>query len=306
MLINQELLRTLVDAATAPTFAEAAKKRHVTPSAVSQQMKTLETQLGLRLFERIGRRAKLTSSGEALVSVLRREFAAIDDAIDVLIADRDRPKGIVKIGAPRPFARVYLRPRLAEILRMHPEIVLDVAFDRPTPLEIGVAERLYDLAILARPPESPLVEGEPIAVERFAAVASPGYVRARGMPETKEAFLDARYIVFSDELPMHAPWWRASFGKKTPLPTSIVCRIASLDEMLALAEAGLGIAVLPSYFVEESLAKKRLLVLWPPKPKPGALTRTAENTLHLVWRKGAIETARFRLVRDAILAGALR
>jgi DNA-binding transcriptional LysR family regulator len=126
------------------------------------------------------------------------------------------------------------------------------------------------------------------------------------MPETKEAFLAARYIVFSDELPMHEAWWRASFGKRAPLPKSIVCRIASLDEMLALAEAGLGITVLPSYFIEESLAKKRLLVLWPPKARPGAVPRTAENTLHLVWRKGTIETARFRLVRDAILAGALR
>ena len=79
MFINYELLRTLVDAGSAPTFRDAAARRRVTPSAVSHQVKTLEAQLGVVLFERVGRNARLTPAGARLVDALRIELARIDD-----------------------------------------------------------------------------------------------------------------------------------------------------------------------------------------------------------------------------------
>src|SRR5437763_7339649 len=128
MFINYELLRTLVEAGTAPTFREAAARRHVTPSAVSHQIRSLESQLGVPLFERFGRNARLTPAGVKLVAVLRDDFARIDEALAAVLEDARSVRGTVRIGGPGPFSRMWLRPRLVRLLRTHPDLVLDVRF----------------------------------------------------------------------------------------------------------------------------------------------------------------------------------
>ncbi|XXT31714.1 LysR substrate-binding domain-containing protein [Sorangium sp. So ce448] len=97
---------------------------------------------------------------------------------------------------------------------------------------------------------------------------------------------------------MHAAWWRALFRKKAPLPPKIACRITSLDEMLALVIAGVGIAILTNYFIAEAIAAKQVVVLG---PRPGKGRRGVRNTIHLAWRKGAAQSARFRAMQAALL-----
>ncbi|WP_437761388.1 LysR substrate-binding domain-containing protein [Sorangium sp. So ce281] len=83
-----------------------------------------------------------------------------------------------------------------------------------------------------------------------------------------------------------------------PLPPKIACRITSLDEMLALVIAGVGIAALPDYFIAEAVAATQVVVVG---PRPGKGRRSARNTIHLAWRKGAAQSARFRAVQAALL-----
>lgn len=296
MLINQELLRTFVIAAGSATFGEAARRRHVTKSAISQQIKALEAQLGLPLFERVGRHARLTEAGRGLAQTLGRCLQDIDDALEAAVAGSRGVEGEIRIGAPRPFCRAWLRPRLARLLAEHPGLRATVAFGSPTELERGLVERALDLAVLVREAELPGVETAHVFTETFAAYASPWYLRARGRPTTAEGFSTHRLIVFDDDLPMHAPWWRATFGPRAARRGEIVARVASLDEMLALAEAGLGIAVLPSYFAAESLARGRVVELQVPTRRA-----PARNRIHLAWRRSAVPTARLETVREGLL-----
>jgi DNA-binding transcriptional LysR family regulator len=287
MFINYELLKTLVEAGSAPTFRDAARSRHVTPSAVSHQMRTLEAQIGVPLFERIGRRAKLTAAGAKLVASLRDDFGRIDEALAAVIDDASSARGTIRIGGPGPFSRMWLRPRIIALLGTHPELVLDVRFGVASVLARDLADGALDLAILGRTVDEPGLESAPIHTEELCAVASP----SRRVQATARALREHPFAVFDDDLAMHAPWWRAAFGKKEPLPAKIVCRVASLDELLALAEADVAIVALPSFFVEESVRKKRVRIL---------ATKRAKNTLHLAWRKGMHATRRFEIVREAL------
>ncbi|MGK4007212.1 LysR family transcriptional regulator [Sorangium sp. So ce1036] len=298
MLINYELLRTLLEAGTGPTFTEAARRRRVTPSAVSHQIKALEAQLGVPLFERVGRSARLLPAAEGLVLALRDAFARIDDALAAVSDDHHAVRGVVRIGGPGPFSRMWLRPRLARLLRAHPELVVDVRFDVPSVLTRRLLAGDDDLGILVSAPGDPALEARPIYVEEFSAVASPAYLKAHGRPETARELAAHRFVVFDEDLAMHAAWWRAAFGKKEPLPPRIACRIRSLDEMLALAAAGVGIAVLPDYFIADAVAAGEVAVV---RPRPGKGRRGARNTIHLAWRKGATQSARFRAVQAALL-----
>ena len=108
MAINYELLRTFLEVGSSATFAVAARRRHVTPSAVSQQIRTLEAQLGVALFERFGRRARLTDGGRALLENIREHFAGIDRALGGALETTGAVRGTVRIGAPAPFSRVWL------------------------------------------------------------------------------------------------------------------------------------------------------------------------------------------------------
>jgi len=84
--VSHDLLRTFVTAARAGTFSRAAARRRVTKSAVSQQIRALEAQLGTALFERSGKGVRLTETGKALAEVLERELATIDEALDAVVS----------------------------------------------------------------------------------------------------------------------------------------------------------------------------------------------------------------------------
>src|SRR5687767_4817707 len=146
--MDLDLLRTFLAAVEGPTLTAVAAKRHVTKSAISQQLKVLEGQLGLALFERAGRSLRPTEPAQTLATTLREAFATIDDALESMRDAYGSPRGIVRLGGPRPFTSVFLRPRIAKILDAHPELVLDVTFGTSSELEARLLARELDLAVL--------------------------------------------------------------------------------------------------------------------------------------------------------------
>lgn len=300
-MVNYELLKTFVVAARARTFGAAAAERRVSVSAISQQVKALETQLGVPLFERIGRRVQLTPAGQSLAAALEAALARIDEALESAVADHTIVQGAVAVGAPRTFGRHWLGPRLPALLSAHPALTIQVEYGVPSVLERRLAEGHLDVVILARPSELPNIEARPIATETFVACAAPAYLARHGTPRSASDFRQHRFVVFDRDLAMHAPWWRASFGSKVALPENIACEVASLEQMMDLAIAGAGVVVLPDYQVAETVRAGALRIL---EPARGQHTRqrAARNTLFLAWRRGAIESARLRTVREALSA----
>ena len=107
-----------------------------------------------------------------------------------------------------------------------------------------------------------------------------------------------RFIVFDDDpVPMHGVWWRAVFGRKTPFHGVVACRVSNLDEMLALAEEGVGIVVLPDYFARESLERGAVRNAC---GGPAARVRV-DNSVFLAWRTSVVTNARFTAAREALL-----
>jgi len=293
--IQLDLLRSFVVVAGARTFAEAAARRHVSVSAISQQMAALEAQLGLKLFERVGRRARLTDEGRALHAALEPELARIDEAVAALTAAETAPTGRVALGAPRSFAAFWLRPRLAELVVTHPRLRLEVDFAPPADLERRLLDGELDFALLARPATSPSLATRPVYTQTYVAVGAPDLVAPRRRA-TRDELAAAPWLAFDRDRAMLAAWWRAAFGARAPLPDGVVCQIRSIEELVALAEEGLGLTVVPAYAAAASLAARRLVELPPPHSR-----RPARDLVHLAWRKRAAEPARLRAVRAALL-----
>ena len=118
-------LRTFCVAARYESFKAAADELFITSSAVSQQVKALEAELGLKLFERGTRELKLSEHGQALFA----ELSPLIDQLDGVVADfktSGRRKKSIRISAQPFFASEFFIPRLSEFTALHPEIEIQV------------------------------------------------------------------------------------------------------------------------------------------------------------------------------------
>ncbi|MGE5385890.1 MAG: transcriptional regulator GcvA [Betaproteobacteria bacterium] len=115
-------LRAFEAAARHLSFKSAADELHVTPGAVSQQIKGLEDYIGKPLFERLTRTVRLTPEGEAMLPKLREGFQCLAAAVEATRAREADPTLVVN--APPSFASRWLMPRLARFTEAHPDISL--------------------------------------------------------------------------------------------------------------------------------------------------------------------------------------
>jgi DNA-binding transcriptional LysR family regulator len=124
-LPSLDLLRGFEAAARHLSFTKAAQELHVTQSAVSRQVKTIEDQLGVRLFRRMNRALLLTEEGQTLARAVAAALAGIEEAVARLpVLGEDRP---ITVTTSVSFAALWLVPRLARLREAHPDIDIRLA-----------------------------------------------------------------------------------------------------------------------------------------------------------------------------------
>jgi LysR family glycine cleavage system transcriptional activator len=113
-------LRAFEAAARQLSFKKAAEELHVTPAAISHQIKLIEETLGVTLFHRLTRAISLSSAGQTLLPKLSAGFAQIAAAVEQVRAHEN--DGTLTVNAPTSFAAKWLMPRLHRFVSNHPEI----------------------------------------------------------------------------------------------------------------------------------------------------------------------------------------
>lgn len=174
-LIRRLTLRQLevfCEAARQLNFANVARTMHLTQPAVSMQIRQLEEATGLALFERVGRRQRLTDAGQRLLDHAARMLAELEDAEQSLLALQGLSSGSITVGlvsTANNFA-----PRLLAMFRTHHPGV-DVRFvvgNRETLVQLLKDNRI-DLALMGRPPDELETMSEPLADNPHVLVAPP-------------------------------------------------------------------------------------------------------------------------------------
>jgi DNA-binding transcriptional LysR family regulator len=174
------------------SFTRAADEMGVSRAALSQNLKSLERQLGVRLLYRTTRHMSLTEAGQKLFDTLRPALANIDDAVQTLGDTRDTPSGMVRINTSRLAARALIEPHLAEFHDRYPKVTLELIMadslsniiadgaDAGIRLGQGLAEHVVAVPI------SPQLS--------MAVVASPAYLKANGVPKVPGDLVKHRCI----------------------------------------------------------------------------------------------------------------
>ncbi len=171
MNITFRQLRVFTEVARHLSFARAAQALHLTPPAVTMQVKEIESQVGLPLFERQGRVVSLTTTGEYFLVYAKRLLATLKDAEDAMARFRKLETGLLTIGMVST-AQYFLPSLLTRFRDEHPgvDIRLRVTNNREALLELLRANDV-DLAVMGRPPSELATRAEPFAAHPLVFVA---------------------------------------------------------------------------------------------------------------------------------------
>ena len=130
------------------SITEAAEELHITPSAVSQQIKKLETEIGVPLFTRLHKRLVPTPSGKRLFSLVAPLIDSLKDGMDTLDEGRKEPSGVLRIGAPVEFGSIYFPHVISTYRNRYPKVTFDLELGRPSELMPRVESGEIDLSFV--------------------------------------------------------------------------------------------------------------------------------------------------------------
>ncbi|MCU0763351.1 MAG: LysR substrate-binding domain-containing protein [Hydrogenophaga sp.] len=163
-------LRVFTEVARHLSFARAAEALHLTPPAVTMQVKELEGHVGLPLFERHGRQVALTTAGEYMLVYARKMLATLKDAEDAAARLQRLEGGTLTIGMVST-AKYFLPRLLADFQREHTGVEIRLAVGNRDQLVKMLQGNEVDIAIMGRPPTELATRAEPFAAHPHVFVA---------------------------------------------------------------------------------------------------------------------------------------
>ena len=257
------------DTAKHGSFAAAARETGSAPSTLAKAVARLEQRLGVKLFHRTTRQVSLTADGERLFQRCQRLLAEVDELQAEASGVRAAVSGTLRIDMPIVLGRRLVLPVLAQLVREHPELSLDV---RLSDGYVDLVKEGIDLAIrVGALPDSTLVS-RPFGSQAMVLVGSPAYLRERGTPRRLDLLAAHDALVF--RMPTSGkdrPWRFRRKGKDVELRPASRVRVNDGEGLVQAALLGQGLAQLPDYFVREELARGELVEVLPglrPAPIP--------------------------------------
>ena len=270
------------------SFSGAAVALGVSKATVSKAISRLETRLGTTLFHRTSRRLTLTDSGSALAEraqrILNEGQCAEEQALDAASA----PAGLVRVAAPLTFGIKHLGPVLADFLAAHPAIRIDL---RLSDAFVDIVGDGIDVAIrIAELPDSSL-RARRLGPVTGHIVAAPAYWEKHGRPR-HPADLGAHACFTYANITNPDVWrFRKAGGEEASVRVEGPIRTDNGEAMLPALRAGLGVAVLPGFIVDDDLAAGTLEAILPDWSAGAA-------ALHLLTPPGTLRPARVEALID--------
>ena len=236
-------------------FSAAARKLHLTPSAVSKQITRLEDRLGVRLLNRTTRRFSMTEEGETFFHRAVSILADIAET-EAMISNRGgSPRGILRVSSSTTFGRLQIVPILPEFLASYPDIKLQLSL---TDTVVDMVQEGFDVAIrIAELSDSSLVARR-LGVDRRIVVAAPSYVEKHGLPKLPEDLSEHNCLILSTAQAL-SDWEFSQGGETRKIHVDGPFKANSGVAVHAATLAGIGIAQLASYVAVPDLKAGRLI-----------------------------------------------
>ena len=281
--LRLDQLQTFAEVIARGSFSAAAERLKLTQPAVSLQVRQLEKRLGVRLIERIGKRATPTAAGLELLDHAKRIGGVVQAALEGMATHASGALGRVRIGTGATACIYLLPPVLRDLRRRCPTLEITVRTGNTAEVLKALEENALDLGLVTLPAPGRMFEVTPLLDDPFVAIApadddpwpqkvTPAILAKRPLV-VYEAGGNTRRVV--DE-------WFAGAG----VVLAPVMDLGSVEAIKVLVGAGLGCAVLPGTAVRDAGARIPIV------PRP--LSPRLHRTLALVLRRDKILTQGLR------------
>lgn len=271
--MNHAQLRAFHAVASEGSFTRAALRLNVTQPTLSGQVKALEEQYGVTLFDRRGRRVQPTDLGLGLLEITRRLFGLEAEADQMLGAAKGLQRGYLRIGADAP---IHVIPALAAFARRYPGIRLSVAIGNSEKLLADLLEHRTEVAILATRPTGPRFHAYPFREDRLIAFVEREHEWS-GRSRIRLDELAGRRLVLRETGSTTRQIFEAAL-ERHGVPRGEVLELGSREAVREAVAAGLGIGIVS----ESEFGEDRRVV---PLPFAGNELRTTEYLACLTDRR---------------------
>jgi LysR family hydrogen peroxide-inducible transcriptional activator len=228
-------------------FSRAARRCRVTQPSLSQQIIKLETELGHRLFDRVGRSIKLTAVGAALLPRAQRVLTEVQ-AIRDGSADVDADTGRLAVGMIPTLAPFLLPATLRRFRRRFPRATVEVVEHTTDHLLQGLVSFELDVCFFALPMTHPLIEVETVFAERLMLAIPPGHELAKQDAPMLDMLRGIPFIALNEEHCLSQQIDRFCYERH--VHPHVVCRSANLSTVHSCVAAGLGVALVPALMAD--------------------------------------------------------
>jgi LysR family transcriptional regulator for metE and metH len=272
--------------------AGAAAQLGRTPSAVSQSVSGLEAALGVKLFDRVGKRLVPTRGGQLLYAHLREHYAGLQRTVDALVNERGEVSGLVRIGVYLGFPRLRLAAFLSNFRARHAGVQLRIVYAPQEDLNARLLRNRLDfaLALRPRPDGHAQLQSTQLFEEALLLVSSRRFFR-RGF--TLEELARTPVVDYYQSDPLIERWLAHHYGERTARP-AVAIWAATTDLVLDLVLNHAGAGVLPRYVAAPYLRRRRLVAV---RTRGAALT----DWIWLNELRGAYRDRTLEVFRDAAL-----
>ena len=289
LLPSLNSIRTFEAVARFNSFTRAAEELNVTQSAASRLVRSLEEYLQVPLFTREGRRIELTDQGKFYNALVRESLDLIEAGTVELISSREG-KGTLSIGMLPTFGTRWLLPRLSSFQEQHPEIALNIISSDGV---LDFTKERIDVAIRFGHGEWRDAIVDPLMSEELLVVCSPKLIDSDNPVVSYDWLRQQRLIRHSTRPNSWEHWFRSVGALREDQqwgPT-----LEHFFMVIQAAIAGLGVALLPSFLVEDDIRAGNLVMPFTDRiAGPGAY--------YLVTSAAKSELTRVKIFRKWLLA----
>ena len=242
--LNLDHLRMFAQVAELGSFSAAAERNGVTQPAVSLQVRQLERRYGLKLVERVGRRARPTAAGLELLTHIRAIDATLAQAEQAMTAHASQVSGRLRLGTGATACTYLLPPLLADLRRRFPALEVVASTGNTADMLRGLENNALDIGLVTMPAPGRMFQVEPLREDEFVAIFpahGPIPVPASATPQALAAlplvlFEPARTRRLVDD------WF-----EKAGLAAKPVMELGSTEAMKEIVAAGLAAPCCPGW-----------------------------------------------------------
>ncbi len=254
--MNPVHLQTFLAVRKHRNYTRAAEELYISQPAASRRIRELERELGVRLFEQLGKALHLTGAGETLAAEAERLLGAMERAAEMVRGYAEAGKGRLRIGASATPGCCLLPSVVGDFHRQHPDSELSYTVANSRVIEQGIVSNELDMGLIGEVPQSPVLASRPVVMDEIVCISEPSHPLVRRKLVAPEELSDEICVVRERGSATRrlAEAWFAEAGCNF----GHVIELSSSEAIKALVAAGVGVSLMSIHAAEGEIASGRL------------------------------------------------